>query len=149
MQDGRINPTRIEETVAKCESELQTNIEEMGQQAILEFGFRNVHPEIIKLLGSLYFRTSYTQNNLVHSKEVALFCRMIADELGLDGLCPQPVVSERFAGDSKRSVGNLASPSLIYSLDLQPLHTKTHGQNGNDETDGHEPAGCGASAGVS
>jgi ribonuclease Y len=85
MQDGRINPTRIEETVTQCEEELKANIEEMGQQAILEFGFRNVHPEIIKLLGALYFRTSYTQNNLVHSKEVAMFCRMIAEELGLDG----------------------------------------------------------------
>jgi ribonuclease Y len=85
MQDGRINPTRIEETVAQCEEELDINIEEIGQQAVLEFGFSNVHPELIKLLGTLYFRTSYTQNNLVHSKEVAYFCRMIATELGLDG----------------------------------------------------------------
>lgn len=83
MQDGRINPTRIEETVVQCEQELDSNIEEVGQQAILEFGFSNVHQELIKLLGSLYFRTSYTQNNLVHSKEVAYFCRMIAEELGL------------------------------------------------------------------
>ena len=85
MQDGRINPTRIEETVAICEKELETNIEEIGRQVILEFGIRNVHPEISKLLGSLHFRTSYTQNNLVHSKEVALFCRMIAHELGVNG----------------------------------------------------------------
>lgn len=84
MQDGRINPTRIEETVAQCEQELESNIEEIGQQAILEFGLSNVHPELKKLLGSLYFRTSYTQNNLAHSKEVAYFCRMIASELGLD-----------------------------------------------------------------
>jgi ribonuclease Y len=84
MQDGRINPTRIEETVALCEKELDANIEEIGQQAVIEFGLRNVHPEIVKLLGSLYFRTSYTQNNLVHSKEVATFCRMIAAELGLN-----------------------------------------------------------------
>ncbi|MBU1008356.1 ribonuclease Y [Candidatus Dependentiae bacterium] len=85
MQDGRINPTRIEETVAQCEEELDANIEEHGQQAVLEFGIGNIHPELVKLLGTLYFRTSYTQNNLVHSKEVAHFCRMIADELGLDG----------------------------------------------------------------
>lgn len=84
MQDGRINPTRIEETVAVCEKELDSNIEEIGQQAVLEFGFSNFHPELVKLLGSLYFRTSYTQNNLVHSKEVAYFCRMIASELGLN-----------------------------------------------------------------
>ncbi len=84
IQDGRINPTRIEETVAKVESELESNIEEIGQQTVLEFGFRGVHTEIVKLLGRLYFRTSFTQNNLVHSKEVAYFARMIASELGLN-----------------------------------------------------------------
>lgn len=84
IQDGRINPTRIEETVAKVESELDLNIEEIGQQTVLEFGFRGVHPELVKLLGRLYFRTSFTQNNLVHSKEVAYFARMIASELGLN-----------------------------------------------------------------
>jgi ribonuclease Y len=85
MQDGRINPTRIEETVSQCEQELESNINEIGQQAVMEFGISNIHPELIKLLGSLHFRTSYTQNNLVHSQEVASFCRMIADELGVDG----------------------------------------------------------------
>jgi ribonucrease Y len=85
IQDGRINPTRIEETVAKCEAELDQSVLEIGQQTVLEFGFRGMHPEIVKLLGKLHFRTSYTQNNLVHSKEVAYFCRMIAHELGFDG----------------------------------------------------------------
>jgi ribonuclease Y len=83
--DGRINPTRIEETVAKCEQELDQSIIEIGQQTILEFGFRGVHQEILKLVGKLHFRTSYTQNNLIHSKEVAYFSRMIGQELGLDG----------------------------------------------------------------
>jgi ribonuclease Y len=85
MQDGRINPTRIEEIVAKCESEIEQTIEEIGHQTVLEFGFRGVHKELEKFLGKLHFRTSYTQNNLVHSKEVAYFARMIALELGLDG----------------------------------------------------------------
>lgn len=83
--DGRINPTRIEETVAKCETELDQSILEIGQQTILEFGFRGVHQEILKLVGKLHFRTSFTQNNLIHSKEVAYFSRIIAQELGLDG----------------------------------------------------------------
>lgn len=82
--DGRINPTRIEEVVAKCQDEIDSNIEEIGQQAVLEFGFRGVHPKIVKLVGALHFRTSFTQNNLVHSKEVAYFARTIAAELGLD-----------------------------------------------------------------
>lgn len=84
ITDGRINPTRIEETVAKCEAELEVTIKEIGQQTILEFGFSGVHPEIAKLLGKLHFRTSYTQNQLAHCKEVAYFARMIASELGLD-----------------------------------------------------------------
>lgn len=84
IQDGRINPTRIEEVVEKCQEEIDSTIEEMGQQAVLEFGFRGVHPELVKLLGTLHFRTSYTQNNLIHSKEVAYFSRTIAAELDLD-----------------------------------------------------------------
>ncbi len=84
IQDGRINPTRIEETVAKCTAELDTLIEEIGQQTVLEFGFRGVHPEIAKLLGKMHFRTSFTQNQLAHSKEVAYLAKMIAAELGLN-----------------------------------------------------------------
>lgn len=85
VQDGRINPTRIEETVAKCEEELDELIQEYGKNAVLEFGLQGVHPEIVTLLGKLYFRTSYSQNVLQHCKEVGLFARMIAEELGLDG----------------------------------------------------------------
>ncbi len=85
VQDGRINPTRIEETVAKCEAELEERIQEYGKAAVLEFGLQGIHPEIITLLGKLNFRTSYSQNVLQHSKEVGLFARMIAQELGLNG----------------------------------------------------------------
>lgn len=84
IQDGRINPTRIEEVVAQCEKELEANIEEIGQQAVLEFAIRGMNPELVKLLGKLHFRTSFTQNNLSHSKEVAYFARMLAAELGVD-----------------------------------------------------------------
>jgi ribonucrease Y len=83
--DGRINPTRIEETVAQCEKEIEDMIQEYGKQAVLEFNLQGIHPEIITLLGKLHFRTSFTQNVLMHSKEVGVFARMIADELGLDG----------------------------------------------------------------
>lgn len=82
--DGRINPTRIEETVAQCEKELEETIQEYGKNAVMEFNLQNVHPELVTLLGKLYFRTSYSQNVLEHSKEVAIFCRLIAEELGLD-----------------------------------------------------------------
>ncbi len=83
--DGRINPTRIEETVAQCEQELGEMIQEYGRDVVLEFNLQGVHQEIITALGKLYFRTSYSQNVLDHSKEVGLFSRMIAEEMGLDG----------------------------------------------------------------
>jgi ribonuclease Y len=85
LQDGRINPTRIEEVAEKCEAEINENIIEIGRQVVLEMNFSGVHHEIIRLLGQLQFRTSYSQNVLEHCKETAHFARMIAVELGLDG----------------------------------------------------------------
>ncbi len=83
--DGRINPTRIEETVAQCEKEIDDIIQEYGKAAVLEFNLQGIHDEIITLLGKLHFRTSFSQNVLVHCKEVGIFSRMIAEELGLNG----------------------------------------------------------------
>jgi len=85
IADGRINPTRIEDTVARCEKEIQEVVQEYGKQAVLACNLQGVHPEIITMLGKLHFRTSYSQNVLSHSKEVAEMARMIAQELGLDG----------------------------------------------------------------
>lgn len=85
IADGRINPTRIEETVAQCEKEIDEMIQEYGKQAVLEFNLQGIHQEILTLLGKLHFRTSFSQNVLIHSKEVGVFARMIAEELGLDG----------------------------------------------------------------
>ena len=85
VNDGRINPTRIEEMVAKYESEVDELIQEFGKTTILEFNLQGVHPEIVTLLGKLHFRTSFSQNVLQHSKEVGLFARLIAEELGLNG----------------------------------------------------------------
>jgi len=83
--DGRINPTRIEESVTQCEKDIEEIIQEYGKNTVLEFNLQGIHPEIITLLGKLHFRTSYSQNVLVHCKEVGIFARMIAEELGLDG----------------------------------------------------------------
>lgn len=85
IHDGRINPTRIEETVTQCEKEIEEMIQEYGKQSVLEFNLQGLHPEIITMLGKLHFRTSFTQNVLMHAKEVGTFARMIAEELGLDG----------------------------------------------------------------
>lgn len=85
ISDGRINPTRIEEVVQQSEHEIEEIIQDYGHQAILEFNLQGVHPEIVTMLGKLHFRTSFSQNVLAHCKEVALFSRMIAEELQLDG----------------------------------------------------------------
>lgn len=85
IADGRINPTRIEETVAQSEKEIDDIIQDYGKQSVLEFNLQGVHPEIVTMIGKLHFRTSFTQNVLSHSKEVGVFARMIAEELGLDG----------------------------------------------------------------
>jgi len=85
IADGRINPTRIEETVAQCEKDIDEIIEEYGKQVVLEFNLQGVNHEIVTLLGKLHFRTSFSQNVLEHCKEVGIFARMIAEELGLDG----------------------------------------------------------------
>ncbi len=85
VADGRINPTRIEETVEQCEKEIEDIIQEYGKEVVLEFNLQGMHEEIVTLLGKLYFRTSFSQNVLMHSREVGIFSRMIAEELGLDG----------------------------------------------------------------
>ncbi|MGL4721841.1 MAG: ribonuclease Y [Desulfovibrionaceae bacterium] len=84
MQDGRIHPARIEEIVKKCESEIAEQIKEYGERAVFDLGIQNMAPELIRVLGTLHFRTSFSQNVLQHSIEVANICGMIAAELGLD-----------------------------------------------------------------
>lgn len=82
--DGRIHPGRIEEIVNKCKKEVNQKIREAGEQAVMDVGIENIHPDMVKLLGRLKYRTSYTQNVLEHSKEVAWVCGVMASELGLD-----------------------------------------------------------------
>lgn len=82
--DGRIHPAKIEEMIEKARIDVERDIKETGQRTILQLGINNVHGEIVKLLGRLKFRTSYGQNVLKHSIEVANICGMLASELGLD-----------------------------------------------------------------
>jgi len=82
LQDGRIHPARIEEMYYQAKSELEGHIVEMGEQAVFEAGVQSVHPELVKLLGRLRFRTSYGQNVLAHSIEVSRLGAMMAEELG-------------------------------------------------------------------
>jgi len=86
ISDGRIHPTRIEETVAKSQKEVETAIKKAGESAVFEIGIHAINPELVKLLGRLKYRTSYGQNVLTHSLEVAYISGMIADELGVDSV---------------------------------------------------------------
>lgn len=85
IQDGRIHPSRIEEVVKESQEEMDRNIMEFGKQAVMEANCGHVHEKLVHLLGRLRFRTSYSQNVLNHSVEVAYLTGMMADELGLDG----------------------------------------------------------------
>lgn len=82
--DGRIHPARIEEMVEKAQKEVDTMIREEGESAALEVGVHGIHPELLKLLGRMKFRTSYGQNALKHSVEVAQLSGLLAGEIGLD-----------------------------------------------------------------
>lgn len=124
LSDGRINPTRIEETVAKCEEEIEDLIEEHGRNAVLEFNLQGVHPEIVKLLGKLHFRTSFSQNVLQHSKEVGVFARMVAEELGLDGNIAQRAGLLHDIG--KAVSAEIEGPHAIIGADLAKKYGESH-----------------------
>ncbi len=90
VSDGRIHPARIEEIVEKTRAEVDTTIKEAGEQAVLSVGVHGINPELVKILGRLRYRTSYGQNALDHSIEVAFIAGLMADEIGAD-----PVMARR------------------------------------------------------
>ena len=90
ISDGRIHPARVEEMVEKARKEVEASIKQAGERAVLDAGVNGLHPELIKILGRLKYRTSYGQNVLNHSLEVCYISGMIASELGLD-----PTVAKR------------------------------------------------------
>jgi len=84
IQDGRIHPTRIEEMVEKVTKEVEKDIREAGEQACFELGITGFHPELVRMVGRLKYRYSYSQNQLAHTKEVATLAGLLGAELGLD-----------------------------------------------------------------
>ena len=84
VKDGRIHPARIEEIVAKTKKDLNQEMVELGERTVIDLGVNGLHPELIKLVGRMRFRSSYGQNLLQHSREVAKLCATMASEMGLD-----------------------------------------------------------------
>jgi ribonuclease Y len=84
IADGRIHPARIEEVVAEVEKEIEREIQKAGEQAVFDIGAHDMHPELVKLVGKLKYRTSYSQNILSHSLEVAFIAGIIASQLGVN-----------------------------------------------------------------
>ena len=84
VQDGRIHPARIEEIVAKTSKNIEDEIIEIGERTVIDLGIHGLHPELVKMVGRMRFRSSYGQNLLQHSREVANLCAIMASELGLN-----------------------------------------------------------------
>ena len=102
IQDGRIHPARIEDVVHKCEQELEVQIREVGEQATFDAGVHGIHPELVRFLGQLRYRTSFTQNVLQHSLEVSALCGMMAAELGMDNKKAKRAVARHRQGRRPR-----------------------------------------------
>lgn len=116
LADGRIHPTRIEEIVEKVDAELTEEVREEGENACMELGIHNVHPEIMKYVGRMKYRSSYGQNLLNHSIEVGYLCGVMANELGLD---PKLAVRSGLLHDIGKCVDrSIEGPHAILGYDL-------------------------------
>jgi ribonuclease Y len=123
LQDGRIHPARIEEMYYQAKSELEKHIVEIGEQAVFEAGVQGLHPELIKILGRLKFRTSYGQNVLAHSVEVSQLAAMMAEELGASAKTSRRAALLHDIG--KAVTHEIEGPHAIVGADLARKYGET------------------------
>ncbi|MFZ5586779.1 MAG: ribonuclease Y [Thermodesulfobacteriota bacterium] len=120
ISDGRIHPARIEEVVKKVTTEVEASIKEAGEQATFDVGVHGMHPELIKLIGRLRFRSSYAQNVLQHSLEVAFLCGIMASELGIN---PKHAKRAGLLHDIGKAVDHeVEGPHALLGADLAKRH---------------------------
>ncbi|MBI4798693.1 MAG: ribonuclease Y [Desulfarculus sp.] len=120
IADGRIHPARIEEVVKKVTTEVEASIKEAGEQATFDVGVHGIHPEIVKLIGRLRYRSSYAQNVLQHSLEVAFLCGIMASELGIN---PKHAKRAGLLHDIGKAVDHeIEGPHAVIGADLAKRH---------------------------
>ena len=120
IADGRIHPARIEELYKKAESLVQERVIEAGEQAAFDCGIHDLHPEIIRTLGALRYRTSYGQNVLAHSVQVAVLCGIMAEELGMD---PAPAKRAGLLHDLGKAINHeVEGPHAVIGAELARRH---------------------------
>ncbi|MFH1033788.1 MAG: ribonuclease Y [Pseudomonadota bacterium] len=120
IADGRIHPARIEEVVKKVTTEVEASIKEAGEQATFDVGVHGIHPEIVKLIGRLRYRSSYAQNVLQHSLEVAFLCGIMASELGIN---PKHAKRAGLLHDIGKAVDHeIEGPHALIGADLAKRH---------------------------
>lgn len=116
IADGRIHPARIEELYKKAEALVQERVQEAGEQAAFDAGIHDLHPELIKTLGALKYRTSFGQNVLTHSEQVSALCGLMASELGLD---PAPAKRAGLLHDIGKAIDHeVEGPHAVIGADL-------------------------------
>ncbi len=120
ISDGRIHPARIEEVVKKSTAEVEASIKEAGEQATFDVGVHGISPDVVKLIGRLRYRTSYAQNCLQHSLEVAFLCGIMASELGLN---PRHAKRAGLLHDIGKAVDHeIEGPHAVIGADLAKRH---------------------------
>jgi ribonuclease Y len=123
IADGRIHPARIEEVVEKVKAEMEQTVRQDGEAAAFELGLYDLHPEVLRLMGRLKYRTSYGQNVLNHSKEVAFLAGIMATELGLDS---QVATRAAFLHDIGKAIDrDLQGTHLALGLDFLRKHAES------------------------